>query len=166
MCTRTIVRALSALCMVVASLTSISTMAFAQTGCSYDRCALHIEATPADPFVSHLVQGIEARPVATLGFFASGIPLLASSADSVRLPYETYRSRQRVANVFFGAGVIVTVASGFALLSHNTQVSRWGAPVIALDLGFWIPAVLQSNRATHALETSISAYNHTLPDRR
>ena len=166
MCTRSVVRAVSALCTVIAGISGIGRVAVAQTACSYDRCALHIEATPAEPFVSHLVQGIEARPVATLGFFASGIPLLASSPDSVRLPYETYRARQRTANLLFGVATAFTAASAVTLLSHTSQASRLGPPAVALDFGFWLGAVLQSNHASHALEASITAYNAALPDRR
>ena len=70
-----------------------------QASCTYDRCALRVETVPGTPNASRLVQGVEARPVETSGFFMPRIPLFDSSPDSVRVPYYAFRDHIAVSRV-------------------------------------------------------------------
>jgi hypothetical protein len=138
------------------------------SSCTYERCALRVEAVPGSPESAQLVQGIEARPVETSGFFLPRIPLLESSPDSVRIPYEAFRTHAGVAHgifaVFLGGSIVEAIA--FATRSRTTAppVSAVLATV-GLDIGLGVAGLVEATRSANALQTAIARYNAALPDR-
>lgn len=137
-----------------------------QSSCTYERCALHLEADPDLPTLPRLVQGIEARPVATHGVFIPTIPLFEASPDSVRLPYESFRHHIGVARGLFGVSLLAGAASAAVLLSHARTNTATIAATVGIDLGLAATTFVESERAASALETAIDRYNAALPDRR
>src|SRR5690348_8509620 len=92
--------------------------------CTYDRCALRIE--DANPeFPARVVQGVEGRPVGSFGLFSPSISLLAAGPDSVRIPYEQFRSRQRTMTVLGVLSVASLAAVPFFVhMSSRGQIGR------------------------------------------
>ena len=133
--------------------------------CTYDRCALRVEnANPVFP--GHLVQGVEGRPVATLGFFAPRIPLLESSGDSVRIPYEAFRARQRASSVLGVLSLASFVAAPFVVKRSFSGPGSTVYYVIGAGAVFGISALVTGAGAGKKLEEAIARYNDQLPDRR
>jgi hypothetical protein len=132
--------------------------------CTYDRCALRIENSNPQ-FPARLVQGVEARPVGTIGLFSGSIPLLESGPDSVRIPYETFRSRQRASNILLALGAVTALAAPVVFATNHTHPG----PAFALagvGVGFAITGLAVGAGAMSPLELAIARYNDALPDRR
>lgn len=133
--------------------------------CTYERCALRLEnANPMFP--GRLVQGVEGRPVATIGFFAPRIPVLESSADSIRIPYESFRSRQRTTSVLAVLS-LATLAAAVPLAGHSIRgpsSAMWWALGAGTTLG--VATLASGVGAENKLDEAIARYNDQLPDRR
>jgi hypothetical protein len=160
----------AAAALVVASSTSFASAVRAQSAsqassCTYDRCALHVESVPGVPDVTRLVQGIEARPVETRGVFVPRIPLLESSGDSVRIPYEAYRSRRRESAGLLALTVGASVASVFILRSRAPVRPSNAVPALGADLALGIAGLVEAKRAQDALDLAVARYNAGLPNR-
>lgn len=131
--------------------------------CTYDRCALRIENS--DPqFPARLVQGVEARPVGTIGLFSGRIPLLESGPDSVRIPYEAFRSRLRTSSVLEALGLATAIAAPIMLGSSH----RAGPAIALLGAGtiVGVTGLVVGGSAQSQLELAVQRYNDALPDRR
>ena len=130
--------------------------------CTYERCALRLVD-------SRLVQGIEAKPVETSGGVVPRIPLFESSPDSVRIPYEAFRSHAAAAQGIFAAALAITLIEGITLAveaSHRHLPST--GPILTglgLDVGLGVATLVQGQRAENELQTAIGRYNAALPDR-
>jgi len=135
------------------------------SSCSYARCALRLEADPNVPNLSRLVQGIDARPVATFGLLVPTIPLFVSTTDSIRLPYETFRRHDAAFRVLIGVSLAATLASGAMLGSHGPSHGPSFAATLGVDVGLITAAFVEGSRAASALQTAIDRYNARLPDR-
>lgn len=133
--------------------------------CTYERCALRLEnANPMFP--GRLVQGVEGRPVATIGFFAPRIPVLESSADSIRIPYQSFRSRQRTTSVLAVLS-LATLAAAVPLAGHSIRgpsSAMWWALGAGTTLG--VATLASGVGAENKLDEAIARYNDQLPDRR
>lgn len=133
--------------------------------CTYERCALRLDnSNPLAPGV--LVQGVEGRPVATIGFFAPRVPLFDSSADSIRIPYEAFRSRQRTTSVLSALSVVSLVAA-LPLAGNSTRGPKpamWWALGAGFTLG--VGTLVSEAGAVSKLNEAIARYNDQLPDRR
>ena len=135
------------------------------TACSYERCALRLEAIPGAPFTSRLVQGIEGKTVASFGLRVPTIPVLERSADSVRIPYGLFRSRARRGSALMEVGLAATLESAIAFSLHPPASFRSVAPLLAADVGVGVAGLIEDARALRALQTSINRYNSALPSR-
>ena len=153
---------------VVFVLSAVPAVARAQsTACTYERCALRIEADPNVPFASRLVQGIEAKPVATFGLLAPRILALETSADSIRRPYLAFRSRAQTGRALWVVGTGAMIASGIALMSTESAARRrYVVPAVALDVSLVVGALIEDARAHNALAAAIERYNSALPSGR
>jgi hypothetical protein len=133
--------------------------------CTYDRCALRIEDQNPD-FPARVVQGIEGRSVGMIGLFSSAIPLLATAPDSVRIPYEAFRTRQQLSSVFGALSLASLVAAPFFVHKGfggpgNGVFYFMGASVV-----FGVTALATGTGAEGKLDEAIARYNDRLPDRR
>lgn len=132
--------------------------------CTYDRCALRIDdANPVFP--GRLVQGVEGRQVGSFGLFASPIPLLATNTDSVRIPYEQFRSRQQLTSVFGVLSLASLVAAPFVV--HMSSRGPGSTVYYLLGSGavFGVSALITEASARSKLEEAVDRYNDGLPDR-
>jgi hypothetical protein len=152
----------------VTVLLAVAAVARAQsTGCTYERCALRIEADPNVPLASRLVQGVEAKPVATLGLLVPRIPMLESSPDTIRRPYLAFRSRAKASRAIGVVGAGVTIASAIAFASTEpTARERYVVPAVTLDVALGVGALIEGVRAHNALAAAIERYNSALPSGR
>jgi len=132
--------------------------------CTYDRCALRIE-NQNPQFPARVVQGIEGRQVGAIGLFASAIPLLATAPDSVRIPYEAFRTRQQVSSVLGALSLASLVAAPFFV--HRSSSGPGGTVFYFLGASavFGVSALAVGSGAQGKLEEAIARYNDRLPDR-
>ena len=125
--------------------------------CTYDRCALRIEDGNA-LLPGRVVQGIEGRPV--------DLHILALGPDSVRIPYEQFRSRGQVTTLF----AVLSVASLLAVPAVVHMSSRGPGSTAYYFLGgsvvFGASALIAAGGSQRKLEEAIERYNDRLPDRR
>jgi hypothetical protein len=151
----------------------VSSSAAAQAGlqassCTYERCALRVEAAPGSPDTPRLVQGIEAKPVETSGFLVPRIPLFESGPDSVRAPYYSFRAHigasRWILVAALGATIVEAVSVAVHPPAHAPSVLNV-LPEIGVDLGLGVAGLVEAKRAGDALQTAISRYNSALPDR-
>lgn len=133
--------------------------------CTYDRCALRIEESNPE-FPARVVQGIEGRSVGTFGVFSPSIPLLASGPDSVRLPYEQFRTRQRLFTVFGALSLASLVA--VPMVTHMSSRGPGSAAFVMIGSSavFGVSALAVGVGARSKLDEAIARYNDRLPDRR
>jgi hypothetical protein len=128
---------------------------------------LRIEADPNVPLASRLVQGIEAKPVATLGLLVPRIPMLESSADSIRRPYLAFRSHAQTSRALWVVGAGATIASGIAFAATEpASRRRYIVPAVTLDVALGVGALVEGARAYNALTVAIERYNSALPSGR
>ena len=166
MCIRTVQYALSASAALFVGASGVGGQAAAQgSSCTYARCALRIEATPGDPFVTRLVQGIDARPVTDRGVLIPTIPLFEPTPDSVRQPYESYRVHAAATRALIGASLVAGIVSGAMLASPSTSHASRLVPAFGIELGLISASFIETARAGKALETAITRYNSALPER-
>ncbi|HYK11368.1 MAG TPA: hypothetical protein VEV39_11255 [Gemmatimonadales bacterium] len=133
--------------------------------CTYERCALRIEdANPRLP--ARVVQGIEGRPVGTFGLFSPAIPLLASGPDSVRIPYEAFRTRQHLFTAFGALSLASLIA--VPMVTHMSAHGPGSAAYVMLgtSVAFGAGALAVGLGARSKLDEAIAQYNDRLPDRR
>lgn len=133
--------------------------------CTYDRCALRVE--DANPeFPARVVQGIEGRPVGTFGLFSPTIPLLASGPDSVRIPYEQFRTRQHLMTVFGALSLASLVAVPMFVHMSSRGPGSTAYYLLGSSAVFGIGALVAGGGARSKLDEAIARYNDRLPDRR
>lgn len=157
----------------IPALILVSSTAAAQAGlqassCTYERCALRVEAVPGSPDTPRVVQGIEAKPVETSGFLVPRIPLLESSPDSVRAPYYAFRAHLGASRWIFAAALGATIVEAISLTEHPPAHAPHVLnvlPEIGVDLGLGVAGLVEAIRAGDALQTAVSRYNAALPDR-
>lgn len=136
-----------------------------QASCTYERCALRVEAVPGTPKASQLVQGIEAKPVETSGFFLLRIPLFDSSPDSVRAPYYAFRNHLAASRASFVLGVAAAAVGAISFASQQTPRFANILPMTGLGIGLGITGLVETKQAGDALQTAVTRYNAALPDR-
>ncbi|HKV71499.1 MAG TPA: hypothetical protein VJN62_09645 [Gemmatimonadales bacterium] len=133
--------------------------------CTYDRCALRIE--DANPeFPARVVQGVEGRPVGSFGLFAPSISLLAAGPDSVRIPYEQFRSRQRTMTVLGVLSVASLAAVPFFVHMSSRGPGSTAYYLLGSSAVFGVSALVVGGGARSKLDEAIARYNDRLPDRR
>jgi len=150
----------------VAALVALPLVAHAQNTppCTYERCALRIEdANPKYP--ARVVQGIEARPVGTFGLFSPAIPLLASGPDSVRIPYEQFRTRQHLMTAFGALSVVSLVAMPLVVHMSSRGPGSTAYYFLGASAAFGVSALAVGLGARSKLDEAIARYNDRLPDR-
>jgi len=134
----------------------------AQTAtCTYDRCALRLQYRL---FSTRVVQGAEATPVARLGLFAPHISPLETSADTIQLHYQSFRSHRNAGVLFVLLGV---AAGGAALIVYSSDIwsnnDRGTATgLLLLGTGFTIAGTVNSQRSADELQQAIWLYNRSL----
>src|SRR5215831_533682 len=124
------------------------------SSCTYARCALHVETVH-----SQLVQGIEGKPVETSGWYRPRIPLLESSPDSVRIPYEEFRTHAAATHGIFAAGLGVSILEAIMIAQDARHRSLRPAKMLAgmgLDLGVGIAGLVEAKRSADALQTAMA----------
>jgi hypothetical protein len=124
-----------------------------------------VEAVPGSPKNSQLVQGLEAKPVEMSGWPVPRIPLFESSPDSVRIPYEAFRTHAAVASGLYVAFVSAAVVEA-VLVAHYRAFPPSGFVPVALgvDLGIGVAGGFEAKRSADALQTAITRYNAALPN--
>ncbi len=142
----------------------IRAVAAQDSACTYVRCALRVEHqdSPFEP--ARLVQGLEARPVATLGLFAPRISLLELSPDSVRRPYLAFRHNTNTSGALWVLGAVAAVSSGFfwGQASHGHPAAMFG--LIGAGAALSLTAMIERGRAVADLGGAIRRYNEALPE--
>ncbi len=135
-------------------------------GCTYVRCALRLEGERAAFGTPRLVQGLEARPVATIGFFAPRISLLELSPDSVQQPYRAFRRDVNTGGLLWVLGAATALAS--TLFWGQAAHGRPGAMIGLIGGGFAlsIAGIVERGRGAADLRGAVSRYNEALPDGR
>ena len=133
--------------------------------CTYDRCALRIEDQNPQ-FPARIVQGVEARPVGTFGLFSPSIPLLASGPDSVRIPYEQFRTRQQLMRVFGVLSLASLVAVPMVVHMSSRGPGSTAYYFMGSSVVFGVSALAVGVGARSKLDEAIARYNDRLPDRR
>ena len=123
--------------------------------CSYDACALRLRYSF---FKTQLVQGREARPVASIGMFAPGVPLFAERSDTAARYYTNFR-RKHTSSALLGLGSLVLVTVGAVVYDNDHDAS------LALVIGgglLGIGGVIQRTRADEQLSRAVWWYNRTV----
>jgi hypothetical protein len=121
--------------------------------CTYERCALRVQHKLT---ALQLVQGADTRRVAKLGFFVPRIPLLAGAEDSVRIPYEQFRSAHNRATVFQAlSAVSALTAFAVSIRKHHSNNPTLGL----VSLGFATLGGINSRISEDRLERAIWFYN-------
>jgi hypothetical protein len=164
-----LIRLLTALpTLILASSAAAAQAGLQASSCTYERCALRVEAVPGSPDTPRLVQGIEAKPVETYGFLVPRIPLLESGPDSIRAPYRSFRAHIGASRWIFVAALGATIVEAASVATHppaHAPNVLNALPEIGVDLGLGVAGLVEAKRGEDALQTAISRYNSALPDR-
>jgi hypothetical protein len=123
--------------------------------CSYDACALRLRHTF---FKTQLVQGNEARPVASLGLFAPRVSLFAERSDTAGRYYASFRRRATSGTLLGLAGLVLTT---LGLVEYDSDHDTGLVLVIGGGL-LGIVGGIQVNRAREQLSQAVWWYNRTL----
>jgi hypothetical protein len=125
--------------------------------CSYDRCALRIQP---HPWSTHLVQGVDDRP---LGGLDSRRDLFALAGDSARVHYDAYRALANRTHAARLVGVASYVASAALLLGSKNKVAHgFGVGFLVLGYATAHGTVYSTAAARSELDQAIWFYNRTL----
>jgi hypothetical protein len=125
------------------------------TPCSYDACALRLRQSF---FKRQLVQGKDARPVASLGLFAPKVSIFAQRSDTAAQYYASFRRRATTGTLLGLAGLVVTTL-GLVEYDHDHDTG------LALVIGGGLLGIgggIQQTRATEQLSRAVWWYNRTL----
>jgi hypothetical protein len=123
--------------------------------CTYDACALRLRHTF---FKVQLVQGMDQRPVGSLGWFAPALPLFAERSDTAARHYSSFRRRQTSGLILSLTGAVALTA-GLAAYDSNNDVGL----ILVIGGGLLgIGGGIQSIRAGEQLSQAVWWYNRTL----
>ena len=149
--------------LVVAALSGHAGAAAAQAGdCTWDRCALRVQYR----FLGNrIVQGIDARPVAPLGFLPARIDVLAGSADSARFHYEAYRVHQTRASILAVASFAAAIGTLVAIQHESYSWSGPSLGLLALSAGISIGSGVSAQLGANQLQQAMWHYNRSLAGR-
>jgi hypothetical protein len=127
--------------------------------CDFDRCAMRMRHRYLGTTV---VRGVQALPVARVGWFPPRIAALEAAGDSSRSHYQSFRSLHRR-----GAWLTVGAAAAFlgavVLYQGSYLESDGGVGLFVGSLGLSFAGGLEMRRASDQLSQSIWWYNRDLP---
>ena len=123
--------------------------------CSYDRCALRVKSSF---FGTSIVQGRQEDHLASITFFAPGLPQLAERSDSAAALYAAFRGRQNRGTVLTLVG-LVSVIVGAAVAGSDQD---WGMWAIVPGGILTLAGVQQWNSGRDRLSRAVWEYNRTL----
>lgn len=134
----------------------------APSACTYESCALRVEAA----FLSapKLLRGRAGEQVGNLGMFGGGVDTLLAGPDSAAAYARRYVTDIRRSSTL---GLLGTVAFVAALIRSNNS-SADDAPTVALAVtagAFSIASIPFALRANRSLSKAVWYYNSVLPTR-
>jgi hypothetical protein len=134
----------------------------APMACTYETCALRVEASYFS--APKLLRGRAGEQVGSLGMFGGGVDTLLAGPDSASAYARRYVTNIRTATTL---GLIGTVAAVAAII-HADGFDDPDDTAVALAItgaGFAIASIPFTVRATRSLSRSVWYYNSVLPTR-
>jgi hypothetical protein len=134
---------------------TVSLSAQAPDACTYDTCALRIRYGLLG---GGLIQGLEERRVASLGWFAPAVPVFGQRSDTAARYYSSFRRRQHSGTALSLAGLAAWVGALLIADSNNDLAAGFAIGGGVLFLG----GMVQLARAPEPLSRAVWWYNRTL----
>ncbi len=129
-----------------------------ETECTYDACALRMRYRFMG---ARLVQGVEEKPVGSVGLFAGSMPLLADRSDSAGIYYRAFHSANKSSSWLLLGGV-AAFATGFVVAVSDGEHAVVTVSFVA-GLGLLTGGLVRSSQAQERLSKAVWWYNRALP---